>query len=1260
MRSFSVGPAFHTPGVDSLDRGPRRHGERGTGRQNLEWRRPDHRLGQLDHGTELDRRPRATPNTGEILTFDGFAKTTNIDNFAAGSGFGGLVFADTAGAFTLTGNQLKLQGDIDDNAPVETETISLPLLLDAIHNIDVTDGGFLTIGGAITDGGGSFGITKIGNGTLTLTGTNTFLGPVTIDAGILAINSANQLGAAPATATPGELIINGGTLRNTGNVTISINRGIFLGPAGGAGAGTFDVNTGSTLTYQGIIANNTGGGMGTLNKVSFGTLVLSGASTYSGATNIKNGTMVLNFADTAATTPTSNIINSNSALTFGGANAGLGDTSYSRLILTGKASTTDTQTFASTTLNVGPAVIQDTSGTSGTANLNLGMLTQTPGSVLTIGLPTAGSINTSTQNTNGILGGWATIGTVTANRNGVIQGSDLATVDANGNISAYTGYVNAPTVPTVLQGNVAASNNIQLNTTTPTEVRVAPDNADATVDINTFNFRGSVPGGTGSTNLVNTVTIGVGNTLRLGQYGTIFRADVNSDNNLVIGGTGGLQTSNSLVGEQDIGFLTAGGPDINGVNQPGEIIFNISASSETTGTTREAAVITDNGTAPVSVVKTGAGSMKFDAHNTFSGGLYILQGRLQFTGDELTPTNGDHAHTSTPTPAARARSPSCPARKLFPSGAGNFFTPGTINNPINMAGNGMNADDTGAIRMGVNVTLAGTITLTGDARFGGGGGNIDIGSVTAAAANLGGSTGNNPVPFFSLPSVSAPVGTALGVTPADNVTGQITGPHLMSFGASGNAGGNGTNVWISNPNDNWTGDTQIEAREGGTSQTTLNLNADNVIPDGHGFGNVTFGSAGAGSLSTHTVNMNGHSDTINGLTTANDAHPGNAFIENDSFTAVVNSSGTYTFSAGPTSTLTVGNDDQTSTFGGIIQDANTSQVYLPNPAWAGSADGTLTDPDASGNQMTILVTNPAALAGSKMAITKTGAGVLTLTNTNTYTGDTNINSGTLNVDGALASTGNVKINTGGALSGTGSVGLAQLSSGGVISPGDRGLGSIGSITVNSLNTTGGGKFTLDLGTGTADTINVTNGATFSGSTTVTTFGVPTAGTYTILSSGSLNLVSSPTFSVTPPPQIFGTRPASVSFVDPTTTPGQLKLVVTGGAKILTWTGSSNTTWDLVGQTNWVDDAGTDQFFNGDIVNLLDGAANENISLSGPGLATDHRSEYQQRRLHDRRHWPDRRLDHLPEGWRREHHDRRGQRLHRHDHHQQRHAHRHRN
>ena len=248
-----------------------------------------------------------TPNTGEILTFDGFAKTTNIDNFAAGSGFGGLVFASTAGAFTLTGNQLKLQGNIDDNAPVVTETISLPLLLDATHNIAVTDGGFLTIGGLISDGGGSFGLVKLGNGTLTLTTSNAFTGSFTIDAGAVSISNANELGA---TTTSAPLVINGGGLFTTANLTIPAARTMMLGPSGGTGSGTIDDAANTTGTFGGIISNDTAGGIGSLNKTSFGTLVLSGANTYSGSTNIKNGTIVENFADTSATTPTSNIINS--------------------------------------------------------------------------------------------------------------------------------------------------------------------------------------------------------------------------------------------------------------------------------------------------------------------------------------------------------------------------------------------------------------------------------------------------------------------------------------------------------------------------------------------------------------------------------------------------------------------------------------------------------------------------------------------------------------------------------------------------------------------------------------------------------------------------------------------------------------------------------------------------------------------------------------------------------------------------------------
>ena len=501
--------------------------------------------------------------------------------------------------------------------------------------------------------------------------------------------------------------------------------------------------------------------------------------------------------------------------------------------------------------------------------------------------------------------------------------------------------------------------------------------------------------------------------------------------------------------------------------------------------------------------------------------------------------------------------------------------------------------------MGSALTLAGPMTLTGAVRIGGGGGNTIIGNVTAGSNNLGATTANNPSSFLSFPAVLPAVGTSLTITQADNLSGQISGPYLMSFGASGNAGGNGTNVWISNPSNNWTGDTQITAREGGTgSPATLSLGGDNVIPNGHGFGNVTFGTTALTSASSpHMLNMNGHNDTINGLTTASDGNAGVAFIENDSYSAVVNSSGTFNFTAGPTSTLTVGDDNQTSTFGGIIRDASTNTVYLPNPLWAGSADATPDDPDASGNHMTIAVAGPAALAGTKMAITKTGGGIFTLTNTSTYTGDTNINGGTLNVNGSLANASAVKINNGGALSGTGSVGQVQLASAGVISPGDRGDGNINTLHLQSLSSTGGGKLSLDVGTGTTDMISIAGNAIFSGNTTINTFGVPTAGTYTILQASGTDLTAGPTFTVNPPPQIFGVRPASVSLVNPATTPGQLQLNITGGAKVLTWLGTTNSNWDLSTTPNWQSDI-LDKFFNGDLVNLLDGPTNRNISLVG--------------------------------------------------------------
>ena len=89
----------------------------------------------------------------------------------------------------------------------------------------------------------------------------------------------------------------------------------------------------------------------------------------------------------------------------------------------------------------------------------------------------------------------------------------------------------------------------------------------------------------------------------------------------------------------------------------------------------------------------------------------------------------------------------------------------------------------------------------------------------------------------------------------------------------------------------------------------------------------------------------------------------------------------------------------------------------------------------------------------------------TLSGINSYTGETDINAGALIVNGALSTTGAVKVNTSassaGTLAGIGSVGMVTIaadngSNRAHISPGSTiTTSSIGSLAMNSLNVNGG-------------------------------------------------------------------------------------------------------------------------------------------------------------------------------------------------------------
>jgi autotransporter-associated beta strand protein len=170
----------------------------------------------------------------------------------------------------------------------------------------------------------------------------------------------------------------------------------------------------STLTVGGAIGDGSNG-YG-LTKEGVGTLTLTGASTYTGATSVNSGTLRLQF--NVAGAPSSNIINSNSSLRLGGG----------ALLVSGTDNGTSSQTFDGLTVGAGSSLLNATSGTSGTVNVAVGAVTRETGGLLNFVLPADGAISTTSSNdANGLLGAGMTVG------------NNWATV-SGGNIVAFTAY----------------------------------------------------------------------------------------------------------------------------------------------------------------------------------------------------------------------------------------------------------------------------------------------------------------------------------------------------------------------------------------------------------------------------------------------------------------------------------------------------------------------------------------------------------------------------------------------------------------------------------------------------------------------------------------------------------------------------------------------------------------------------------------------------------------------------------------------------
>ena len=162
----------------------------------------------------------------------------------------------------------------------------------------------LTLSAAVGNSGAGKGFTKIGNGTLLLSGANTFDGGIAFNGGVVSTTSDGNLGATPGAFSASHLSFDGGTLKLATAYDPNPNRGITIN-AGGATIDASGYVSHATVTLNQVIAGTgpltlrstgdvsaTGGGNGALG------IDLRATNTFTGAVTITSG-LVAYTADAA-------------------------------------------------------------------------------------------------------------------------------------------------------------------------------------------------------------------------------------------------------------------------------------------------------------------------------------------------------------------------------------------------------------------------------------------------------------------------------------------------------------------------------------------------------------------------------------------------------------------------------------------------------------------------------------------------------------------------------------------------------------------------------------------------------------------------------------------------------------------------------------------------------------------------------------------------------------------------------------------------
>ncbi|WLH82387.1 autotransporter-associated beta strand repeat-containing protein [Pseudomonas sp. FP2338] len=1150
-------------------------------------------------------------NGAANLTLNGLNAYSGGTTLNAGTLTLGTATALGTGALTVGG-----AANLNNGTPL--------VLANAVNvNANLTVGSLnnnLTLAGGV---GGSANLIKTGTGDLALTGNNTFSGLFDVQSGSLSTLGNDALGAGAGVNLGSGTQLNLGGSASLGELT---------------GNGVAVVGTGSTLSVGGNNLDSTFGGvlagLGGLNKIGSGALTLGGLSVLTGDTQVNAGSLLVNGALASTNVNVANgatlggtgtlvgaviiadgghlAVNSGNTLTVGSLvlntssnlDAGLGapSTGGTALIHVGGNLTLDGTLNVSDIGGFGPGIYRLIDYTGGLTNngLQLGSLpVNIPATDLDLQTAIGNQINllvngnttvqfwdgsqtTGNGTIEGGSGTWTTAATHWTGVNGsfntawapnsfaVFQGT-AGTVTVDGT-QAITGLQFVTDGYNVV-GGTAGALTLFNGTGGNTAVRVDP-NATATlgVALNGGGTLAKLDAGTLVLNGANTYTGGTalnGGTLVVGNNSAL--------------GSGVLTTANGTSVDSNAAVSLANDVNVNGtLTVGGSNALTLAGTVAGTG----------------SLIKNGIASLTLSGNNTYAGPTALNVGGLILASNTALGTGALNAAAGTTLDTSSAVS---------------------LANAVNLAGNlgilgsadlTLNGLVSGA--GGLTKSGAGNLTLNGNNAYLGGtqlnAGGLVLGN--GSALGSGGLAVNGAATLDSSAAVALANNTtlnaALTVVGSNDLAlgGVVDGSAALIKNGNANLALNGANTY-----------------SGGTTLAAGTLTVGNATGLGTGALTVTGASTLDNSVPlvlANAVNLNADLSVAgnNNLTLAGVLAGNAALIKNGAADVLL--SGNNTFS-GPLNVLggsvtTAGNAALGNTSG--VNVGGGASLNLGGNASLNTLAGTGAIQVAGGSTLAVGGSNlDNTFAGTLNGagnLDKNGTGVLNLSGVNSISGAANVNDGTLNVSGSLAS-GTVAVNTGATLTGPGSLaGAVTVADGGHI-----GLTSGSTLSVGSLVL--GNNANLDVGLGVpvmgggSGLLSVGGDLTLGGKLNVTDIGGFGSGVYNIINYGG---------ALTNNGLALGTLPGSVMPGDvqvQTAISNKVNLLVTApNTTVQFWDGANligngaidggNGTWGP-GTTNWTNVDGTfNQNWNNSFAVFQGPAGNVSVegtqNLTGLQFVTD--------------------------------------------------------